>query len=86
MGSGAGPGKGDEADAYRRLFWLTGKALCFNTMAICFGFLVLVASELPLLRHFGLMIALGIGTSCLASLVLLPALAVWLKPRFLYGN
>lgn len=75
-----------EARAYRRLFWLTGKALCFNTFAICFGFLVLLASELPLLRQFGLMIALGIGASSLTSLILLPALSAWLRPGFLYGN
>lgn len=72
--------------AYGELFSVTGKSLVFNGMAVCFGFLALLLSELPLLRHFGLLIALGIGTACVASLTLLPALLVWGRPRFIYGE
>lgn len=75
-----------ERDAFREVFSLTGKALLFNGMAICCGFLALTISDLPILRHFGLMIAVGIGAACLTSLTLLPALVAWIQPRFIYGS
>jgi predicted RND superfamily exporter protein len=67
-------------DAYRETFSLTGKALFFNAMAVSCGFLASLASDLPLLRHFGMMIALAISSCCVASLTLLPA-AVALRER-----
>ena len=66
--------EGDLAAAYREVFSLTAKALVFNALAVCCGFLALLVSELPLMRQFGLMIALGIGSCCFASLTFLPAL------------
>jgi hypothetical protein len=78
-----GEGRSEEA-AFGEVFSITGKALLFNALSVCCGFAVLVVSDLPLLRHFGLMIAIAIGTACVASLTLLPALLTWWKPRFLY--
>ncbi|MBI4600354.1 MAG: MMPL family transporter [Planctomycetes bacterium] len=80
-----GPEALGEQAAFAEMFRLTGKALLFNAMSVCFGFLALLVSDLPLLRHFGLMISAGIGTACIASLTLLPALVAWLKPRVVYG-
>lgn len=65
---------GNLAAAYREVFSLTAKALVFNALAVCCGFLALLVSELPLMRQFGLMIALGIGSCCFASLTFLPAI------------
>jgi predicted RND superfamily exporter protein len=68
--------------AFGEVFSVTTKALLFNAMAVGFGFLALLASDLPLLRHFGLMIGLGIATSCITSLTVLPAVVAWLeRPR-----
>ncbi len=74
-----------EKDAFALVYSLTVKALLFNGAAICCGFAVLCLSDLPILRHFGLMIATGIGAACLTSFTLLPAVVVWLRPKFLYG-
>jgi hypothetical protein len=68
-----GAAGGDLARAFAEVYSVTAKALVFNALAVCCGFLALLASELPLMRHFGLMIALGIGASCAASLTFLPA-------------
>jgi hypothetical protein len=73
-----------EKEAFQEVYSLTGKALLFNGMAICCGFLALTISDLPILRHFGLMISVGIGAACLTSLTLLPALVAWIRPRFIY--
>ena len=77
--------KMSEKEAFAAVYALTGKALLFNGAAICFGFAVLCVSDLPILRHFGLMIATGIGAACLSSLTMLPALVVWVRPKFIYG-
>lgn len=76
---------GDEALAFRDVYSLTARALLFNGASVCFGFLILVVSSLPILRHFGLLLACSIGSSCLVSLTVVPALVAWRKPRFLYG-
>ena len=49
------------------------------------GFLILLASELPILVHFGILIGVGIMTSFAASLTILPAIVLSLKPRFILG-
>jgi predicted RND superfamily exporter protein len=74
-----------ESEAFGVVFSLTGKALLFDALAVSLGFLALVVSDLPILRHFGLMIAMSIATASVASLITLPALVAWLRPRFLYG-
>ncbi|MBI4584750.1 MAG: MMPL family transporter, partial [Planctomycetes bacterium] len=71
--------------AFADAFGIAGKAVFYNAAAVSFGFLVLTISELPLLVRFGAMIGVGIGTACLASLTLLPALVRFFKPRFIFS-
>ena len=73
--------QGDWRRVFDEVFSITAKALAFNALAVTCGFLALLVSELPLLRHFGLMIGLGISSCCVASLTLLPALMM-LGDRF----
>ena len=77
-------GMAEEA-AYEELFTLTGKALLFDALAVSLGFLALLVSDLPILRHFGLMIAISISAACLSSLAVVPPLVKVLRPRFIYG-
>ena len=74
-----------ENAAYDELFALTGKALLFDALAVSLGFLALLVSDLPILRHFGLMIAISIAAACVSSLAVVPPIVKVLRPRFVYG-
>ena len=50
------------------------------------GFLLLCVSEFRTLVRFGLLIGIGMITSFLTSITLLPALVAVLKPRFVWGR
>mgnify|MGYP002700144255 FL=1 len=66
------------------LFPSTGRALFFNFAALALGFLVLTTSEVPALLKFGLLVAVAVSTSFIASMTVLPALGKLLKPAFLF--
>ncbi len=74
----------DPREAMAETLGIAGKAVVFNAAAVAFGFLVLLLSELPLLVRFGVMIAVGIVTACMASLTILPALVRWFQPNFVF--
>jgi len=74
----------DPREAMADAMGISGKAVLFNAAAVAFGFLVLTVSELPLMVRFGVMIAVGIATACLASLTLLPAMVRLFRPSFIY--
>jgi predicted RND superfamily exporter protein len=61
----------------------TGRALLFNFAALLLGFGVLTTSLVPAMRDFGLMLVTCIATGFAASMVVLPALVVVLRLRFL---
>ena len=52
----------------------TGVALLLSAATTALGFIVLLASPMPLIRDFGLITAVTVGFSLLLSLVLLPVL------------
>jgi predicted RND superfamily exporter protein/outer membrane lipoprotein-sorting protein len=66
----------------------TGKALFFNFLAVACGFGVLLASDISSLTSFGGIVMLSIGFSFIASMILLPALLLCFRPKFLFleGN
>jgi len=66
------------------LFPSTGRALFFNFAALALGFLVLTTSEVPPLIRFGLLVAVAVTTSFIASMTILPAIGKVLKPAFLF--
>ncbi len=66
------------------LFPSTGRALFFNFAALALGFLVLTTSEVPALLRFGLLVAVAVSTSFIASMTLLPVMGKLLKPKFLF--
>ncbi len=71
------------ARALQALYPDTGRALLFNFIAVAGGFGVLVTSEVPPLIKFGTLVAVAVSTAFLASLTLLPALVLLLKPQAL---
>jgi len=59
----------------------TGRAFLVSAAAAVIGILVLAFSSLPLLRDFGLLVALNVAVALLSALVALPPLLVWMDDR-----
>jgi len=59
----------------------TGRAFLVSALAAVFGVGVLAFSSLPLLRDFGLLVALNVAVALLSALVVLPPLLVWADER-----
>ena len=77
----------DTLDAVLARFYpSTGRALFFNVLAIACGFGVLISSQVVPLTRFGLIVALSVSTSFIASMTLLPALVKVFKPKIIVGD
>ncbi|MEC9490811.1 MAG: MMPL family transporter, partial [Halanaerobiales bacterium] len=61
----------------------TGKAIIFNAISVALGFLVLLFSNFYPLVYLGLLIAVTMFTSSLASMTILPLLLNLFKPKFI---
>ena len=61
----------------------TGRGIVFNALSVIVGFSILVVSSFIPVQFFGLLVMISIGTCLLGALVLLPALVIWIRPRFL---
>ncbi|MBF2759511.1 MAG: MMPL family transporter [Ectothiorhodospiraceae bacterium AqS1] len=57
-----------------------GRAVFYNSAAIVFGFSILLLSNFLPTIHFGLLTGLAMGIALIATLTLLPALILLLKP------
>jgi predicted RND superfamily exporter protein len=76
----------DPAEVFPRALAFTGRTLFFTAFVVAIGFGLLCVSEFRTLVRFGLLIGLGMTTSFLVSVSLLPAaVAVW-RPRFIFGR
>ena len=73
----------DVDEATRRTITTTGRAIVFNAFAVAAGFIVLLLSNFNPLRYVGLLVAIIMGTSSLASMTILPVLLNMFKPKFL---
>lgn len=73
-------------DAIAILYPSTGRALLFNFAALVLGFGVLTTSEVVPLIKFGALVAVGITSSFIASMTILPALIKAIHPAFLYTD
>lgn len=63
----------------------TGRGIVFNALSVVVGFVVLVVSAFFPVRFFGLLVAVSILAALVGALVVLPALALVFRPRFLEG-
>ena len=62
---------------------LSGRAIMINALAVGLGFAVLLFSGFVVLRYIGLLVAIIMGTSSLAALVLLPIILNTFRPGFI---
>ena len=59
----------------------TGRAFIVSAMTATAGVAVIATSSLPLLRDFGIIVALNVGVALLSALVFLPPMLVWADER-----
>jgi len=60
-----------------------GRGIAVNAFSVMAGFSVLFASGFPLIRNFALMIILSLFLCLASALLLVPALTIVIKPKFL---
>lgn len=73
----------DPAQITRRALRAEGKAILYNALSVAAGFLVLGFSRFNPLMFLGILIALTMITSSLASLTMIPVLLNQFRPRFI---
>lgn len=74
------------ADGVRVALRTSGKAVLFVSSAVTLGYLVLVTSGFSAWVHLGGITALLMAVAALATLTVLPALVILLRPRFLVAT
>ncbi len=77
---------GDVGEATVRTMITTGKAVVFTATSIAAGYLTLLFSGLVFHMHIGFLVALIMMSSLLGAITMLPALVVWVRPRFIFGE
>lgn len=64
----------------------TGRGIIINALSVIIGFLALTLSNFEPLRFFGGLVVLSITTCLICALVLIPAIVILVKPKFLEKN
>ena len=75
--------QGDLPEAIRASLRTSGKAIFFVSSAGALGYLVLPLSGFSIWIRLGVLTSIIVAVSAVATLVLIPALALLTKPRFL---
>jgi uncharacterized protein len=75
--------KGDVVAAVKSTLTTTGRGILFNALSVVVGFIVLLISSFFPVKFFGLLVVVSITACLICALVLLPAIVVVFKPKFL---
>jgi predicted RND superfamily exporter protein len=59
----------------------TGRAFCVSALTVVAGIAVVATSPMPMLRDFGIVMALNVTVALLSALVVLPPVLVWAEER-----
>jgi predicted RND superfamily exporter protein len=68
-------------EALRRAYSRTGMAVLASGITAIAGFAVLIATDIRMLRDFGIVTVIDLSVALLGVLVLLPAALVWMEGR-----
>ena len=68
-------------EALRSAYARTGAAVLASGITATAGFAVLIASEIQMLRDFGLVTVVDLAAALLGVMVVLPAALVWIEER-----
>jgi len=71
------------ADAVRKTLRTTGRGIIFNAFSVIVGFSVLLISSFLPVRFFGFLVVISILACLIGALVLVPAICLVIKPKFL---
>ncbi|NOY78304.1 MAG: MMPL family transporter [Calditrichaeota bacterium] len=74
---------GNEVAALQRTLGTTGISILINTLSVGLGFSVLLAAGGQHIRRFGGLTALTMIVSAIFTLMLLPSLFLWVRPKFM---
>jgi predicted RND superfamily exporter protein len=69
-------------EALRRAYSRTGMAVLASGITAIAGFAALIATDIRMLRDFGLVTVIDLGVALLGVLIVLPAALVWAESRF----
>ncbi len=69
--------------AIKNTLLTSGKGIVFNAFSVIIGFLALILSRFAPLRFFGLLIVISISACLISALLLIPAIIILNKPKFL---
>jgi predicted RND superfamily exporter protein len=73
----------DRATAVFRTLTTSGRGIIINALSVIVGFSVMFFSSFVPVRYFGFLVVVSIGACLLGAMVLMPALVLLFKPRFL---
>jgi len=73
----------DPQDAAKKTLTTTGRGIVFNALSVIIGFVVLLTSSFMPVRFFGFLVVVSISSCLIGALILIPALCIVIKPKFL---
>jgi predicted RND superfamily exporter protein len=73
----------DHKEAANVTLCTAGRGIFFNAVSVIIGFLALSLSNFAPMRYFSALIVLSISICLISALVLVPAVVILTKPRFL---
>jgi predicted RND superfamily exporter protein len=73
----------DHKEAARETLSTTGRGIFFNAFSVIIGFLALAISNFEPMRMFSALVVISITTCLISALLLVPAIVILTKPRFL---
>jgi predicted RND superfamily exporter protein len=69
--------------AAKKTLTTTGRGIVFNALSVMVGFIVLFTSSFIPVRFFGFLVVVSISSCLMGALILIPALCIVIKPKFL---
>lgn len=69
-------------ESVRRTLVTTGRGIVFNALSVITGFSVLLFSGFTSIRFFGYLVLISIGVCMVSALLLVPAILLRFRPRF----
>jgi predicted RND superfamily exporter protein len=73
----------DLQEAAKKTLATTGRGIVFNALSVMVGFIVLFTSYFIPVRFFGFLVVVSISSCLMGALILIPALCLVIKPKFL---
>ena len=72
-----------ETEAVKKTLTTTGRGIIFNALSVIIGFTALLFSGFMPVKFFGFLVIVSIFSCLVGAIVLIPALCIVLKPKFL---